>query len=196
MPSDQATWLIAVPDDSDAIGLEHNLRTKLVQSKILSRENVAELEVPGLKTGTLDLLITLSEELPKHDHTFTQVTAKIVDTLRNLLNNDPARLGQHTLVDERTVDEYLLGGWKWNTGKYPVARGLRELVDGLVKEMNSIDAVTKAKLNAYNLAKGSLVQMQRKKTGNLAVRSLAEVVSKDDFIPESEYMETLMVAVP
>lgn len=32
--------------------------------------------------------------------------------------------------------------------------------------------------------------------GNLAVRSLAEVVSKDDFIPDSEYMETLMVAVP
>lgn len=30
--------------------------------------------------------------------------------------------------------------------------------------MHSIDIVTKAKLNAYNLAKGSLVQMQRKKT--------------------------------
>lgn len=33
-------------------------------------------------------------------------------------------------------------------------------------------------------------------SGNLAVRSLAEVVTQDDFIPESEYMETLMVAVP
>jgi len=62
--------------------------------------------------------------------------------------------------------------------------------------MTSIDNVMKAKLASYNLAKGSLVQMQRKKTGNLAVRSLAEVVSKDDFIPDSEYMETLMVAVP
>ncbi|KAG8965069.1 Vacuolar ATP synthase subunit C [Tulasnella sp. 425] len=173
-----------------------SLVAKLLQAKAVPRENVASLEVPGLKTGTLDLLITLSEELPKHDHSFTQITAKIVETLRNLLSNDPARLSQHTRVDERTVDEYLLGGWRWNTGKYPINRGLRELVDGLVKEMNSIDNVMKAKLNAYNLAKGSLVQMQRKKTGNLAVRSLAEIVSKEDFIPESEYMESLMVAVP
>jgi V-type H+-transporting ATPase subunit C len=32
------------------------------------------------------------------------------------------------------------------------------------KEMASIDNVMKAKLNNYNLVKGSLVQMQRKKT--------------------------------
>lgn len=32
------------------------------------------------------------------------------------------------------------------------------------QEMTSIDNVMKAKLNSYNLAKGSLVQMQRKKT--------------------------------
>ena len=30
--------------------------------------------------------------------------------------------------------------------------------------MTSIDNVMRAKLNTYNLAKGSLVQMQRKKT--------------------------------
>lgn len=32
--------------------------------------------------------------------------------------------------------------------------------------------------------------------GNLSVRSLAEVVSKEDFVPTSEYLETLLVAVP
>ncbi|KAL0579818.1 Vacuolar ATP synthase subunit C [Marasmius crinis-equi] len=54
----------------------------------------------------------------------------------------------------------------------------------------------KSKLTNYNLVKGSLVQMQRKKTGNLSVRSLTEVVSRDDFIQDSEYMETVLVAVP
>jgi V-type H+-transporting ATPase subunit C len=78
--------------------------------------------------------------------------------------------------------------------------------------MASIDNAMKAKLNNYNLVKGSLTQMQRKKQsvtsefsvknldrrfrGNLSVRSLADVVSKDDFIQDSEYMETLLVAVP
>jgi V-type H+-transporting ATPase subunit C len=62
--------------------------------------------------------------------------------------------------------------------------------------MASIDNVMKAKLNNYNLVKGSLVQMQRKKTGNLAVRSLVGIVSKEDVIQDSEYLETCLVAVP
>jgi len=119
-----------------------------------------------------------------------------VDTLRNLLNNDPAKLAQHILVNEKTVDGYLLNGWKWNEGRYGVQKGLREIADTLIKEMMSIDNALKTKLNNYNLVKGSLTQMQRKKQGNLSVRSLADVISKDDFIQDSEYIETLLVAVP
>lgn len=77
--------------------------------------------------------------------------------------------------------------------------------------MNSIDNSMKTKLNNYNLVKGSLVQMQRKKlfaislpsllaadptsSGNLSVRSLNDVVTKDDVIQDSEYLETILVAV-
>jgi len=94
------------------------------------------------------------------------------------------------------VDDYILKDWKWNEGRYGVQRGLRETVDALNKEMSSIDNAMKAKLQNYNLVKGSLVQMQRKKTGNLSLRSLVDVVSKDDFVQDSEYLETLLVAVP
>ena len=90
-----------------------------------------------IQTGTLDLLISLSEELPKLDSFFTSAVAKIVDTLRNLLNNDPSRLAQHTLVDEKTCDDYLLRDWRWNSGKYNTGRSLRDIVDGLVKVRNS-----------------------------------------------------------
>ncbi|CAE6391700.1 unnamed protein product [Rhizoctonia solani] len=193
MPSDQSSWLIAVPNDGDAEGLYQDLSGKLETQKALSRSNLAEFKVPELKTGTLDLLITLSEELPKHDSNATATVAKIVDTLRNLLNNDPSRLAQHTRVDEKTCDEYLLQGWKWNSGKYNTGRSLRDTVDALVKASNN---VMKAKLSGYNLAKGALTQMQRKKTGNLSVRSLIDIVKREHVIPESEYMETVFVAVP
>ena len=44
---------------------------------------------------------------------------------------------------------------------------------------------------------GQLQQLQRKKHGNLSVRSLADVVHKEDFVDtQSEYLETLLVAVP
>jgi V-type H+-transporting ATPase subunit C len=75
----------------------------------------------------------LSEDLPKQEAFFTAVVAKAVDTLRNLLNNDSAKLRQHILVNERNVDEYILSGWRWNEGRYGVQRSLRELVDTLNK---------------------------------------------------------------
>jgi V-type H+-transporting ATPase subunit C len=49
------------------------------------------------------------------------------------LNNDAYRLASHTVVDERSVDDYLLRGWTWNSGKYGIARNLRDIVDALVK---------------------------------------------------------------
>jgi V-type H+-transporting ATPase subunit C len=61
------------------------------------------------------------------------VVAKLVETLRNLLNNDPQRLAQHTIVDDQTPEGYLLKGWKWNSGKYITNRKLREILDALAK---------------------------------------------------------------
>ncbi|PFH50740.1 hypothetical protein AMATHDRAFT_3706 [Amanita thiersii Skay4041] len=196
MPSDQSTWLIAVPNNGDAEGLHQELESKLYQHCKLPKRNQAPLAIPSFKTGTLDSLISLSEDLPKLDASFTTTVAKIVDTLRSLLNNDPAKLAQHILIEEQSVDHYLLSGWKWNEGRYNVQRSLTELVDTLSQEMSSIDNMLKAKLNNYNLVKGSLTQMQRKKTGNLSVRSLADIVTKEDFVQESEYLETVLVAVP
>jgi len=169
----------------------HRKLTQQVKSFGLS-----QIELPSFKTGTLDGLIALSEDIPKQDAFFTSSVAKTVDTLRSLLNNDPAKLSQHVLVDEKTVDDYLLREWQWNDGRYNVHNNLREILDTLSKEMTSIDNAMKAKLNSYNLVKGSLTQMQRKKTGNLSVRSLVDIVSKEDFIEDSEYLETLLVAVP
>lgn len=197
MPSDQSTWLITVPQDGDSEGLLQELTSKLSQqSKTFSSSCIGQLFIPSFKIGTLDALIALSEELPKHDATFTATVAKIVETLRNLLNNDPSKLAQHILVNEKSVDGYLLNDWHWNEGRYGTQRGLKDMTDILVKEMTSIDNVMKTKLNNYNLAKGSLVQQQRKKTGNLSVRSLADIVSKDDLLQDSEYMQSVLVAVP
>lgn len=190
MPSELSSWIIAVPDD-DSEGMYQELIPKLG----LAKTDISPFAVPQLKTGTLELLISLSEELPKHDTFFTAAVAKIVETLRNLLNDDPNRLAQHTLVEERSVDDYLFKSWSWDAGRYGTQRGLREILDTLSRQMTSIDNSMKAKLNSYNLAKGQLQQMQRKKTGNLSVKSLAEIVSEKNFVQDSEYLETLLVAV-
>ncbi|KAF8649839.1 hypothetical protein AX16_005602 [Volvariella volvacea WC 439] len=197
MPSDQSTWLISVPQDGESEGIVQELSYKLSQStKLIPPSNISQFGIPSFKTGTLDLLISLSEELPKQEAFFTATVAKIVDTLRSLLNNDPAKLAQHILVNEESVDTYLLKDWKWNESRYGIQRSTKELLDALHKEMTSIDNAMKAKLNNYNLVKGSLTSMLRKKMGNLSVRSLADIVDREDFIQDSEYLETVLVAVP
>lgn len=75
----------------------------------------------------------LSEELPKFDAFFTATVAKTVDTLRNLLNNDPSKLAQHVLVNEQPVDTYLLNGWTWNESRYHTSRAPRDMVEVLNK---------------------------------------------------------------
>lgn len=197
MPSDLAYWIISVPlEDSDPHRMFSELGSKLLSDGGSASNDFGQLSFPPLKTGTLESLISLSEDLPKLDGQYTQIVAKIIDTLRALLNNDEAALAQHVLVNEQSLDDYMLS-WAWNTGKYRADRGLRETVEALGKELNSIDGVMKQKLANYNAAKGQLQQLQRKKQGNLSQRSLADVVHKEDFVDVgSEYLETLLVAVP
>ena len=157
MPSEQSTWLISAPQDGDSEGVIQELATKIQQqTRSFPRRNIAEFAIPSFKvseacpysesskshqiyqTGTLDLLVSLSEDLPKQDAYFTSVVAKIVDTLRNLLNNDPQKLGQHTLVDERPVESYILEDWKWNEGRYSVQKSSKEIADVLSKVRESL----------------------------------------------------------
>lgn len=197
MPSDLAYWIISVPlEDGDPHRMFSELGSKLLSDGGSASNDFGQLQFPPLKTGTLESLVSLSEDLPKLDGQYTQIVAKIIDTLRALLNNDESALAQHVLVNEQSLDDYMLG-WSWNTGKYRADRGLRETVESLGKELSSIDNVMKQKLANYNAAKGQLQQLQRKKQGNLSVRSLADVVHKEDFVDaQSEYLETLLIAVP
>lgn len=90
-------------------------------------------------------------------------------------------------------------GWTWNRAKYRVeGRALSDVVDALAKDMQSLDTIHKQKLSSYNIAKGQLATIQRKRQGNLATRDLSTVVRKDQLpdLADSEFLETVFVAVP
>lgn len=53
----------------------------------------------------------------------------------------------------------------------------------------------KTKMSAYNSVKSQLSGLQRKQVGNLSTRSLADVVKKEYFVLDSEYLATILVAV-
>lgn len=56
-------------------------------------------------------------------------------------------------------------GWNWNRGKYTIdTRSLREVVDQLVKEAQSIEASQRVKSAAYSILKSQLAAANRKNT--------------------------------
>ncbi|EDL08792.1 \ATPase, H+ transporting, lysosomal V1 subunit C1, isoform CRA_b, partial [Mus musculus] len=62
--------------------------------------------------------------------------------------------------------------------------------------VTQIDNDLKSRASAYNNLKGNLQNLERKNAGSLLTRSLAEIVKKDDFVLDSEYLVTLLVVVP
>lgn len=155
-----------------------------------------------MQAGTLSSLLTLSDTLPKTDAAFTSVVSKLLDQLRSLVGDDKARLAQHARVNDRPVEEYLFpdvhgpAQWRWDKGRWGDDGKVLDVVGALVQEMNTVESTQKAKAQSYNLAKGSLNTLTRKQQGNLSQRSLLDVVKKGDIVENSEFLETLLVAVP
>ncbi|KAH0561950.1 hypothetical protein GP486_003346 [Trichoglossum hirsutum] len=138
---------------------------------------VYPFRIPEFKIGTLDALVRQADELAKLDPACEGVVSKIADSLRNILDGDESRISQQKTVNDRPVDQYLKN-FSWN------------------KEIASIDNDVKSKLSQYTQVRTNLTALQRKQTGNLSTRSLASLVDPSLLVQDSEYLETLLVAVP
>ncbi|KAJ8926114.1 hypothetical protein NQ315_009971 [Exocentrus adspersus] len=86
--------------------------------------------------------------------------------------------------------------FQWDIAKYPIKQSLRNIADIISKQVGQIDADLKTKSTAYNNLKGSLQNLEKKQTGSLLTRNLADLVKKEHFILDSEYLQTVLVIVP
>ncbi|XP_029675238.1 V-type proton ATPase subunit C isoform X1 [Formica exsecta] len=86
--------------------------------------------------------------------------------------------------------------FQWDMAKYPIKQSLRNIADIISKQVGQIDADLKTKSTMYNNLKGSLQNLEKKQTGSLLTRNLADLVKKEHFILDSEYLTTLLVIVP
>ncbi|CAG5085251.1 Similar to V-type proton ATPase subunit C (Manduca sexta) [Cotesia congregata] len=86
--------------------------------------------------------------------------------------------------------------FQWDMAKYPIKQSLRNIADIIGKQVGQIDADLKTKSTTYNNLKGSLQNLEKKQTGSLLTRNLADLVKKEHFILDSEYLSTLLVIVP
>ncbi|KAI8384153.1 hypothetical protein BD560DRAFT_322349 [Blakeslea trispora] len=166
-----------------------------IKGKLSEYAQTYQYSIPEFKIGTLDALVVLSDDLVKHDTVFEQSTNKLADTLNSLLKGQETNLQDHLLVNDKPIDQYI-STFSWNTMKYRTDKSLQETTQTLSQEVTAIDNVMKNKLNMYTQNKNALMTLQRKQTGNLSVRSLNGIVKKQHCVLNSEFLTTLIIAVP
>ena len=77
--------------------------------------------------------------------------------------------------------------------KYPIKQSLKNLSDIVSKHVSQIESDLKTKANAYNSLKSNLQSIEKKQTGSLVTRNVADLVKKEHFVLDSEYLVTLLV---
>ncbi|GAB1859343.1 V-type proton ATPase subunit C [Camponotus japonicus] len=186
-------WLISAPGDKTCQQTWETMNN--LTSKQHSLSVNYKFHIPDLKVGTLDQLVGLSDDLGKLDGYVEQVTRKVATYLGEVLEDQRDKLHENLMANNSDLPSYITR-FQWDMAKYPIKQSLRNIADIISKQVGQIDADLKTKSTMYNNLKGSLQNLEKKQTGSLLTRNLADLVKKEHFILDSEYLTTLLVIVP
>ncbi|KAK0161069.1 hypothetical protein PV327_009586 [Microctonus hyperodae] len=186
-------WLISAPGDKTCQQTWETMNN--LTSKQNSLSSNYKFHIPDLKVGTLDQLVGLSDDLGKLDAFVEQVTRKVAVYLGEVLEDQRDKLHENLMANNSDLPTYITR-FQWDMAKYPIKQSLRNIADIISKQVGQIDADLKTKSTTYNNLKGSLQNLEKKQTGSLLTRNLADLVKKEHFILDSEYLSTLLVIVP
>eukprot|EP00163_Fabomonas_tropica_P034262 TRINITY_DN93_c0_g3_i1.p1 TRINITY_DN93_c0_g3~~TRINITY_DN93_c0_g3_i1.p1 ORF type:complete len:296 (-),score=52.76 TRINITY_DN93_c0_g3_i1:314-1201(-) len=180
-------WLISAPAEPTVDATWNTLQRKTAKEQNLSLNY--RFGTPSLRVGTLDSLMSLSDELTKVD---MQVEACVRKIERQL--NDLQQKNERPLVDRKPAESFVTQ-FQWDAAKYPTNASVKDLVDQIIEEINVLEEEIKVKSSEYHQTKSSLHAMEKKQTGSLLTKTLDTLVKPEDFV-ESEHLTTLLVVVP
>uniref|UniRef100_A0A9L0SIW5 V-type proton ATPase subunit C n=1 Tax=Equus caballus TaxID=9796 RepID=A0A9L0SIW5_HORSE len=186
-------WLISAPGEKTCQQTWEKLHAATTKNNNLAISS--KFNIPDLKVGTLDVLVGLSDELAKLDAFVEGVVKKVAQYMADVLEDSKDKVQENLLANGVDLVTYITR-FQWDMAKYPIKQSLKNISEIIAKGVTQIDNDLKSRASAYNNLKGNLQNLERKNAGSLLTRSLAEIVKKDDFVLDSEYLITLLVVVP
>jgi len=183
--------MVAVPHE----GTREATWMKLAECASPYCDSSSRFDIPDLRVGTLDSLVSLSESLQKDDTFGEQLTRKLGSQLGQLLNNESTKLFESLNADGKVLQAYL-GTFRWDSAKYNTALSADALRLDMNKKLSEIDAELKTKMIAFGKLKTRLQQFERKSKGNLLVRDVSNVAKPEFFVQDSEFLVTILVVIP
>ncbi|XP_030125912.3 V-type proton ATPase subunit C 2 isoform X1 [Taeniopygia guttata] len=195
-------WLISAPGDKMNLQAWERMNTVTSKSNLSSN---SKFHIPDLKVGTLDALVGLSDELGKLDSFAESVIKKIAQYIGEVMEDSKDKVQENLLASGGLKDKMkclqidlisYLTRFEWDMAKYPIKQPLKNISEALAKQVTQIETDLKTRSAAYNNIKGNLQSLEKKTVGNLLTRTLSDIVHKEDFVLNSEYLITLLVVVP
>uniref|UniRef100_A0A6Q2XYG8 V-type proton ATPase subunit C n=1 Tax=Esox lucius TaxID=8010 RepID=A0A6Q2XYG8_ESOLU len=194
-------WLISAPGEKTCQQTWDKMMVATTHSNNLSTNH--KFNIPDLKVGTLDVLVGLSDEMAKLDSFVEGVVKKVAQYMADVLEDSRDKVQENLLANggEKQADRnftylHYVIHINWDMAKYPIKQSLKNISEIISKQVAQIDNDLKARASAYNNLKGNLQNLERKNAGSLLTRSLADIVKKEDFVLDSEYLITMLVVVP
>ncbi|XP_024593470.1 V-type proton ATPase subunit C 2 isoform X1 [Neophocaena asiaeorientalis asiaeorientalis] len=185
-------WLISAPGD------EENLQALQRMNTVTSKSNLSyntKFTIPDFKVGTLDSLVGLSDELGKVDIFAESLIKRMAQSVVEVMEDAKGKVQENLLANGEDLTSFVTH-FEWDMAKYPAKQPLVSIADTLAKQLAQIETDLKSRTAAYNALKTNLENLEKKSTGNLFTRTLSDIVNKEDFVLDSEYLITLLVIVP
>lgn len=177
-------WLISAPAEAGS----KEETWKMLTTATAELCDKFKMKIPELRVGTLDNLMSLSDDLERIDRHCESVVHRIEKELHEHAG------GEEPTVDGTPVEKFTTQ-FEWDQARYPVKSTLNELVSMIHDIVARIDEELKSKLMDYNQLKSSMGQAERKLQGGLNQRSIVDVVRKEHVI-NSEKLTTVFLAAP
>ncbi|WCJ40221.1 V-type proton ATPase subunit C [Euphorbia peplus] len=184
-------FIVSLPVQNSASTLWNRLQDQI--SKHSFDTPLYRFNIPNLRVGTLDSLLSLSDDLLKSNSFIEGVSHKIRRQIEELERVSGVESSGLT-VDGVPVDSYLTR-FVWDEAKFPTMSPLREIVDSIHSQVAKIEDDLKVRVAEYSNVRSQLNAINRKQTGSLAVRDLSNLVKPEDVI-SSEHLITLLAIVP
>lgn len=199
MSENKSYWLITAPKTRE--DTYNTLKKKLDEDSSVA--TAFRFPIPELKVGTLDSLMSLSDDLSKIDATIELVTRKIFNQYHDL--NEERGKEEASKALEKSADESLtvttyppenyITFFQWDEAKYPSNQPLKAISDSIASTVGKMDEELKVKALEYNNLIRTIASEERNISGNLTVRDLGEVI-KPEIIVDTEFLQTLFAVIP
>lgn len=194
-------WLVSLPLDTGGTALSPDRAWSRLQDLTAVQGNMStnwKFNLPeNLRVGTLDSLMTLSDDLIKVNTAVEGTVNKIRRQLYELQSSmlDTPDMPETVLNVEGVSPERYLQNFVWDEAKYPSRRPPKETVAAIMDTVQKMDDDLKTRSAEYSQIKTTVQSILRKKTGSLAVRDMSDMVPRK-MIVSTENLTTLATVVP